>query len=124
MKCMIRSCAVQLEHARNMHNMRQNRAVLSPPYDRGMKMKSVFAAVAALVLSAGLAHAATITNKDGGAITVTVTEGGQQSEVGIGPGESVSVCAGGCFVTMPNGDREALSGGETVEISGGKASIK
>jgi hypothetical protein len=25
---------------------------------------------------------------------------------------------------MPNGDREALSGGETVEISGGKASIK
>ena len=87
-------------------------------------MKSVFVAVAALALSAGLVQAATITNKDGGAITVTVTEGGQQSEVGIGPGESVSVCGGGCFVTMPNGDREALSGGETVEISGGKATIK
>ena len=89
-----------------------------------MKMKSVLVAIAALTLSASLAHAATITNKDGGAVTVTVTEGGQQSEVGIGPGESVNVCSGGCFVTMPNGDREALSGGETVEISGGKATIK
>ena len=87
-------------------------------------MKSVVYAIAALALSAGLAHAATITNNDGAAIMVTITEGGQQSEVGIGPGQSVSVCAGGCFVTMPNGDREALSGGEIVEISGGKASIK
>ena len=88
------------------------------------QMKSVVYAIAALALSSGLVHAATITNKDGAAIMVTVTEGGQQSEVGIGPGQSVNVCAGGCFVTMPNGDRETLSGGETVEISGGKATIK
>jgi seryl-tRNA(Sec) selenium transferase len=95
-----------------------------PSVPGNKNMKSVLLATAALVISAGIAHAATITNKDGSAIMVTVTEGGQQTEVGIGPGQSVNVCGGGCFVTMPNGDREALSGGETVEISGGKATIK
>jgi seryl-tRNA(Sec) selenium transferase len=87
-------------------------------------MKKFLVTAAALVFSAGMAHAATITNNDGAAVMIVVTEGGQQTEVGVGPGQSVSVCGGGCFVTMPNGDREALSGGETVEISGGKASIK
>jgi hypothetical protein len=92
--------------------------------NRGLIMKKMLIATAALILTAGLANAATITNKDGGAVMIVVTEGGQQTEVGVGPGQSVTVCGGGCFVTMPNGDREALSGGETVEISGGKASIK
>ncbi len=87
-------------------------------------MKTFITATAALMLTAGLASAATITNKDGAAVMIVVTEGGQQTEVGVGPGQSVTVCGGGCFVTMPNGDRETLSGGEAVEISGGKASIK
>jgi hypothetical protein len=87
-------------------------------------MKTFIIATAALMLTAGLASAATITNKDGAAVMIVVTEGGQQTEVGVGPGQSVTVCGGGCFVTMPNGDRETLSGGEAVEISGGKASIK
>lgn len=78
----------------------------------------------ALALGTGLAHAATVTNKDGAAIMIVVTEGGQKTEVGIEPGKSVNVCGGGCFVTMPNGDRETLTGSETVEINGGKASIK
>ena len=86
--------------------------------------KIVTLAAVALALGTGLAHAATVTNKDAAAIMIVVTEGGQKTEVGIEAGQSVSVCAGGCFVTMPNGDRETLSGGETVEISGGKASIK
>jgi hypothetical protein len=75
-------------------------------------------------LACGLASAATITNKDGEAVLLVVTEGGQKTEVGIEPGKSITVCGGGCFVTMPNGDRETLSGGETVEIVGGKATIK
>jgi len=87
-------------------------------------MKTSIIATAALMLTTGIASAATITNKDGAAVMIVVTEGGQQTEVGVGPGKSVTVCGGGCFVTMPNGDRETLSGGETVEISGGKASIK
>jgi seryl-tRNA(Sec) selenium transferase len=87
-------------------------------------MKFMIPAVAALLFFCGMANAATVTNKDGSAVTIVVTESGQQTEVGVGPGESVTICSGGCFVTMPNGDRETLAGGETVEISGGKATIK
>lgn len=87
-------------------------------------MKSLVLTTAVLLLTAGLASAATVTNKDGAAVMIVITEGGQQTEVGVGPGQSVTVCGGGCFVTMPNGDRETLSGGETVDISGGKATIK
>ncbi|MGB7205576.1 MAG: hypothetical protein WBD37_08900 [Anderseniella sp.] len=87
-------------------------------------MKTIIFATAALMLTTGLASAATVTNKDAAPIMIVVTEGGQQTEVGVGPGQSVTVCGGGCFVTMPNGDRETLSGGETVEITGGKATLK
>jgi hypothetical protein len=86
--------------------------------------KTIILTSVMLAFGTGLANAATVTNKDGGAIMIVVTEGGQKTEVGIAPGQSVNVCGGGCFVTMPNGDRETLSGGETVEISGGKASVK
>jgi len=86
--------------------------------------KIVTLAAVALALGTGLAHAATVTNKDGAAIMIVVTEGSQKTEVGIESGKSVNVCGGGCFVTMPNGDRETLTGSETVEINGGKASIK
>ena len=86
--------------------------------------KTIILTTVMLAFGAGLANAATVTNKDGAAIMIVVTEGGQKTEVGIEAGQSVNVCGGGCFVTMPNGDRETLSGGETVEISGGKASIK
>ena len=55
---------------------------------------------------------------------MVVTENGEQSEVGVKPGQTVDICPGGCFVNMPNGDREALTGTETIEISGGKAVFK
>jgi hypothetical protein len=42
----------------------------------------------------------------------------------VAPGETVDFCSGGCFVTFPNGDREALKGDETITISGGKATIQ
>jgi hypothetical protein len=87
-------------------------------------MNRLTIALATLALVATAAGAATVVNKDGQAYTLTVTENGQRSEVGVGAGESISVCAAGCFLTLPNGDREALSGQETVEISGGKATIK
>ena len=88
-----------------------------------MALKAV--AAATLFLGGALAaNAASIMNADGQAYTLVVTEGGQQAEVGIGAGETKQLCASGCFITMPNGDREALSGSETVEINGGKASFK
>ncbi len=53
-----------------------------------------------------------------------MTEGGSKNELALAAGETVEFCQSGCFVTMPNGDREALTGSETIEISGGVAKIK
>lgn len=73
---------------------------------------------------AGPALAASITNKDGDSVVVTIVENGNRTELPLGAGETESVCPSGCFVTLPNGDRVALNGDETVEISGGSASVK
>lgn len=69
-------------------------------------------------------HAASVTNKDSESRTLIVTEGGSKTELVLAAGETIEFCASGCFVTMPNGDREALSGGEAIEISGGRAEFK
>jgi hypothetical protein len=87
-------------------------------------MKSIAAAILVLSATISAAGAATIVNTDGQAYSLQITEGGEQSEVGIQAGETISACPSGCFITMPNGDRETLSGAETVEIVGGKAVIK
>ena len=70
------------------------------------------------------AYAASVTNGDDVQRTLVVTEDGTQSQLVLSAGETVEFCAGGCFVTMPNGDREALSGSESIEISGGRAEFK
>ena len=86
-------------------------------------MKRLMVALVILAGLSGAAAAASVTNGDGEAVLLKVTEGSQQSELAVGPGETVEFCASGCFVTMPNGDREALSGSEKVTISGGKATV-
>ncbi len=82
--------------------------------------------VAAAILSAlgGQGIAASAVNLDSEPRTLVVTEGGNKSELAVAAGETVEFCPSGCFVTMPNGDREALTGSETIEISGGVAKIK
>ena len=70
------------------------------------------------------AQAASAVNLDAEPRTLIVTENGSKSELSIAAGETVEFCSGGCFVTMPNGDREALTGTETIEISGGVGKIK
>ena len=87
-------------------------------------MKMRLAVVAALLGVGGVAHAASAVNKDAEPRTLIVTEGGARSELSIAAGETVEFCVSGCFVTLPNGDREALSGSETLEISGGAVRIK
>lgn len=87
-------------------------------------MKVIVAAILAISATSSVAGAATIINTDGQAYSLQITEGGAQSDVGIQAGETISACPSGCFITMPNGDRETLSGSETVEIVGGKAKIK
>ncbi len=86
-------------------------------------MKSLLVA-AAILTASGSAFAASAVNLDNEPRTLIVTEGGSKQELAIAPGETVEFCSGGCFVTLPNGDREALTGVETIEISGGAARIK
>lgn len=86
-------------------------------------MKSIVVAMA-LALTSGAAFAASAVNLDTQTQTIVVTEGGSRQQLDIAPGETVDFCTNGCFVTLPNGDREALTGGETIEISGGAATIK
>ena len=87
-------------------------------------MKKTILAALALSLVAAPAFAATVVNNDSEVRTLIVTEGSSKSELAVGVGESVDFCPSGCFVTMPNGDREALTGSETIEIKGGQARIR
>ena len=89
-----------------------------------VKMKKFSVVVAALLAMSGAAHAASVINKDADPVTLIVTEGADKAELTVGPGEAQEFCASGCFVTMPNGDRVALTGTETVEISGGAGTVK
>lgn len=90
----------------------------------GTNMKAIILSSALGLWALNQSFAASAVNLDGEAFTLTVTEGGAQSELVVGAGETVDFCSDGCFVTLPNGDRAALSGGETLEISGGAARVK
>jgi hypothetical protein len=81
-------------------------------------------AVAALFAASQVSFAATAVNNDKEPRTLIVTEGAGKSELSLAAGETVEFCPNGCFVTLPNGDLEALSGSETVTISNGVAKIK
>jgi hypothetical protein len=87
-------------------------------------MKKFSTALIALMAMTSMASAASVINRDAEAQTLIVTEGADKAELIVGAGETLEFCAGGCFVTMPNGDRQALTGSETVEIAGGTATIK
>lgn len=87
-------------------------------------MLKLCAATALLIAAGGQSFAASATNLDSQPYTLLVTEGGSQSELAVAPGETVEFCSSGCFVTLPNGDREALTGAEIIEITGGHAKFR
>jgi hypothetical protein len=87
-------------------------------------MSRLLVAAAALIAMNGLGWSASVVNHDAEPRTLIVTEGGTKSELALAAGETVEFCLNGCFVTMPNGDREVLTGTETIEISGGKGRIQ
>jgi hypothetical protein len=89
-----------------------------------IQMLRLFAAILMFAAVGGQAHAASAVNHDNEPHTLIVTEGDTKTELAVAAGETVQFCPTGCFVTMPNGDREALSGSEVIEISGGQAKIK
>ncbi|MFN3318229.1 MAG: hypothetical protein ACK43M_05765 [Allorhizobium sp.] len=76
------------------------------------------------VLVAGPGLAASVLNTGSSAVVLVVVEDGTKTEVALDAGGSDTICAAGCFLTLPNGDRIGLAGGETVEIKDGVATIK
>lgn len=78
---------------------------------------------AALAAMAAAANATTVTNLDNEAHTLVVTEGGQQVEVEISAGDTIEICPTGCFVVLPNGDRQVLTGTERLEIEASRGRI-
>jgi hypothetical protein len=99
----------------------RNRLMLADLPSRRMetKMKTKLAALtaAAVLMMAFGAQAATLVNKGAAPVTIVVTEDGQKNEITAAPAETLEFCIAGCFVTFPDGDRQALTGSETVEIS-------
>lgn len=87
------------------------------------RTQKLFITAAMALLIATPAIAATVTNRDDTTQTLIVTEGGEQVQLSIGPGESIEICPSGCFVTMPNGDREVLTGTERLEIEASRGRI-
>lgn len=81
-------------------------------------------AVCLFLAPAGLAGAATVINGDADPVVVVIVENGSRMEVALDPGAEETVCPSGCFLTLPNGDRIGLVGGETVEIRNGGAEVR
>lgn len=71
-----------------------------------------------------MAWAASVSNAGSASIVLQAVEDGNRSEVAIDAGASETICSSGCFVTLPNGDRIGLEGGETIEIKDGSATVK
>jgi hypothetical protein len=87
-------------------------------------MRTVFAALLCGMLTAGVTHAASVTNRDEETAVLVIVEGESRIEVAIGPRATEMICPSGCFVTAPSGDRIGLQGDETIEIVGGSVVVK
>lgn len=87
-------------------------------------MNKVLAGLVIFLGAASGAWAASVTNAGSASIVLQVVEDGNRSEVAIDAGASETICPSGCFVTLPNGDRIGLEGGETIEIKDGSATVK
>lgn len=87
-------------------------------------MKKLLGGLFVVMAFAVQADAASITNGDTSAIVLGVVENGNRLDVAIEPGASETICPGGCFITLPNGDRLGLGGSEDVQILNGSAVVK
>lgn len=92
----------------------------------GMTMRVMTGALSVFVsvLAAGLASAATVHNAGPTSVVLVVVEDGNKMELPLDAGGSETICPSGCFLTLPNGDRIGLAGGETIEIVDGVATVK
>lgn len=88
------------------------------------EIKAALMVAAALVLGAGTASAASVTNTGDKSVVIIVVEAGKRASFTVDAGASQSICGGGCFVTLPNGDRLGLLGDEQIDIKNGSATVK
>ena len=87
--------------------------------------RSLSLAVASLVAVSSIqAVAATVINRDAVPRLVSVTTPVGKVDVLVRAGETLELCPKGCFMTFPSGDKEALSGGETIEILDGVGRVQ
>lgn len=77
-----------------------------------------------VVATSGTGLTASIKNIDAKTQTIIIAEGDNRRDVVLKTDQQISVCLKGCFITMPNGDRVALDGDETVEINNGRANFR
>lgn len=91
---------------------------------RRAKMKRMILMLLVSAAMSAPAMAASVTNRDADTQVLIIVEGGSRVEIALEPGSTETICPSGCFVTLPNGDRIALDGGEDVDIVGGSASVK
>lgn len=87
-------------------------------------MKKLITAILLVAASAGGALAASVTNKDSSPVVLVIVENGNRMEVAVDAGSTQTICPGGCFVTLPNGDRIGLEGKEQIDIVNGAANIR
>ncbi|MCL6708155.1 hypothetical protein M8R20_14235 [Pseudomonas sp. R2.Fl] len=87
-------------------------------------MKTLLIALLTVSAVSPAALAATVINAGSAAVVIVVVEGGNRVDLPIDAGQSQTICPAGCFVTLPNGDRIGLEGGETIEIKDGSATIR
>jgi hypothetical protein len=87
-------------------------------------MKTGAFAVIVSLCAAGMAYAASVHNAGPSSVVLVVVEDGNKMEVPIDAGGSETICPAGCFLTLPNGDRIGLAGGETIEIVDGIATVR
>jgi hypothetical protein len=69
------------------------------------------------------ASAASAVNRGTRPETIVVVAGSGRSDITLAPNQQVDFCPDGCIVTFANGQEEALTGAEFIEITDGKAHI-
>jgi hypothetical protein len=80
---------------------------------------------AAIAISAATGtHAASVINKDTTSQTIVVEDGNGRSEISVPAGGNVDICPNGCLATFPDGENQALTGAEIIEITGKSVSIR
>ena len=86
-------------------------------------LKSGLVTIGAVLCAATSAWSASVTNSGSASIVLVVVEDGNRLEVPLEAGTSESICPTGCVITLTNGDRLGLQGGESVDIKDGVAII-